>query len=70
MNIFLLRFMIVFSILWALISLVVLVWSVVAMVKEKRDIGEIIFWVFLVFVTCAIAIPFMPVNQLKKEEYV
>lgn len=43
MNMFLLRFMIVFSILWALISLVVLVWSVVAMVKEKRDIGEIIF---------------------------
>ena len=70
MNMFLLRFMIVFSILWALISLVVLVWSVVAMVKEKRDIGEIIFWVFLVFVTCAITIPFMPVNQLKKEEYV
>lgn len=69
MNITIFRLMLVFMGIWFILSIIAIIATIRAMIKAHYTSSQLIFWIFLVFITCSVAIPFIPVNQINSENH-
>ena len=66
MNSFVVKLLLLFFIFWFFLIVMATILSVKAMRESNYSIGKIILWIYMIFITSGVILPFIPSNKSKK----